>query len=69
MVNGRRIRELREAAGLTMVELAEKVYVSQTEISRVEMEVRSPSVALLKRIADYFDVPVDDLLKESAAIT
>ena len=64
MVNGKKIKKLREDAQLTTFELAEMVYTSQAMISSVELGIKSPSVALLKRIADKFGVIVDDLLVE-----
>lgn len=64
MVDGDKIRELREAKGLTTVGFAEKVLISQTSVSQIENCVKQPSVAVLKRIADYFNVTVDKLIKK-----
>jgi|GEM_PF-1062550 len=69
MVNGRKIREMREAKGLSVTGLAEKVYISQTAMTHIELEVKPPSVIVLQRIAGVFGLAVDDLLKEDAATT
>lgn len=64
-VNAAKIRELREKAGLTTYELADEVSASQTMISHIENEARQPTVALLKRIADFFKVTVDELIVDT----
>lgn len=64
MVNGAKIKELRESNGITLLELGKAVYATEAMISYIENGIRSPSVELLKRIADYFGVSMEDLLKE-----
>ena len=68
MVNGRKIRELRENENLTTLEFAEKVHTSQAMISSVEIGLKKPGIELLKRIADYFGLAVDDLLESERAM-
>lgn len=46
-----RVRELREAAGMTVADLAEKVKISQPYLTRIEGLKRGLSVALAERIA------------------
>lgn len=65
MVDGHKIRELREAAGLTVKKFAEILCVSQPFISRVELGDKQPSVAILKRMADYFELHMEDFIKTS----
>jgi transcriptional regulator with XRE-family HTH domain len=62
VVNGHAIKNLREDRNLTTEMLADEVHVSQPTISRIEIGVKKPSVELLKRIADFFGVTVDELL-------
>ena len=62
MVNGGRIRELREAEQLSVLELANKVGASQAMISFVERGLKQPGIVLLKRIADCFGVSIESLL-------
>lgn len=58
---GERIRELREQAGMSQLELANKLGISRTAIARYEGGVASPS-RRLKVLADALDVSVDYLL-------
>lgn len=62
-----KVRTLREAAGLTQAELAERSGVSQTWISRLERGQENPTLATLRRLAAAFGVRVTDLLDEQAA--
>ena len=54
---------LRTEAGLTQAELAEKINYSDKSISKWERAEALPDVAVVKRIAGLFDVPVDFLLE------
>ena len=58
---GSRIRELREKAGLTQVQLAQKSGLPQSHISRLEVQKHSPSHATLQRIAIALGVDVKEL--------
>lgn len=63
---GQRIRELRQAKGWTLRELAPKVGVGYTYISKVENEKLDfadyPSEALVHRLADALDADEEELL-------
>lgn len=48
---GRRLRELREAAGVTQVELARRVGTGQSTIARIEAGGGTPKLDTLERIA------------------
>lgn len=61
-----RIRYLRQSAGLTQVQLAEKLGVKKQSISNWENDNIMPSVEMLVRVADYFHVGTDYLLGRSA---
>ena len=62
-----KIRELRLAAGLTQLQLAEMVRVSARTIISIEKEQYSPSLMLAYRLAQVFGVTVEELccLKEN----
>lgn len=51
-----KLRELREARGITQTALADAVNVSNTTISMIEIGVNNPSVKLAKKLAKYFGV-------------
>ncbi len=58
-----KFKELRKLKGLTQEELAEKLFVSRTAVSKWESGKGYPSIESLKAIAKFFDVTVDELLK------
>lgn len=57
-----RIKELREEHRLTQKELAEKIGVAQSNISRWEKEEMEPAAGFVIKLADYFAVSADYLL-------
>ena len=62
LITGRRLRELRKAAGKTQVELAHELGVQQAHISQLEAGRGELSVALLVRLAQVFGVTTDYLV-------
>ncbi len=64
-----KLQKLRKNTGLTQEELAEKLYVSRTAISKWESGRGYPSIDSLKDIAQYFSVSIDDLLSCDKIIT
>ena len=56
-----RVRELRQAAGLTQQQLADLVRVSSRTIISIEKEQYSPSLMLAYRLALVFGVSVEEL--------
>ena len=60
---GSRIKELRQSKGITQSELADALVVSFQAVSNWERGITPPDVENLIRIAAYFGVLVDDLLR------
>lgn len=60
-----KLQELRKQKGLTQDELAEKLYVSRTAISKWESGRGYPNIESLKAIAKFFSVTVDELLSSN----
>ena len=58
---GQRMRELREAAHLSQVEIAKLCGSNQTTIAKTETGKTLPSIKLMVWWADYFDVSMDYL--------
>jgi putative transcriptional regulator len=54
-----RVRKLREAAGLTQSELAERVRATRQTIIAVEAEKYAPSLELAFRLARAFRAPFE----------
>lgn len=63
-----RIRELREAMGLTQEQLGVLVGASRQAINALEMEKNEPSIWLAHDIAEIFHEPIEQvfLFEESA---
>ena len=59
---GLRIRELREAAGLTQGELAENSAIGRVTLVRIEQGDQSPRYGTLTAIARALDLAIEDLL-------
>ena len=64
-----KIQELRKQKGLTQEELAEKLYVSRTAISKWESGRGYPNIESLKAIAKFFSVTLDELLSTEEVLT
>ena len=62
MTFGEIIKKLRTDKGLTQDELAEKIYVTRTAISKWESGRGFPNIESLKTISKYFSVSLDELL-------
>ena len=59
------IRKLRQLKGLTQQELADKLGLSKFNISDYEIGRTEPDIQTLKKFADFFEVSIDYILKNS----
>lgn len=59
---GKKLMELRMAKGITQEQLAADWGISNKTISKWENDVSGPDLAMLVKIADYFDISTDALL-------
>ncbi|WP_368490226.1 helix-turn-helix domain-containing protein [Clostridium sp. BJN0013] len=62
---GARLKLLRKEKGLTQKELAQKLNMQNTAISKYELNQRKPDTETLLEIANFFNVSVDYLLGNS----
>lgn len=62
-----RIAELREAAGLSRVELAARADVNPQTIGYLERGEYNPSLALAFRLADLFGLPLEEVFVREGA--
>lgn len=60
-----RIKQLREEKGISQLEFAKKINLTQQSVSAYEKGIREPSLDILKTIADFFGVSTDYLLGKS----
>lgn len=61
---GEKIHELRKSHNMTQDELAEKMSVSAQAVSKWENDLSIPDMPVLIDISDFFNVSLDNLLKE-----
>jgi len=57
-----RLKEIREKRGLSKKELALKIGVSPSTITRYEKDGRIPKLTILKKISEALNVPINYLL-------
>lgn len=62
---GVRITELRKQAGMSQFQLAKVLDIATSTLGMYETGKREPSLKVLNKIADYFDVSTDYLLGRS----
>lgn len=58
----KRLKDIREAAGVTQDQLAKELKVSRGAISYYEKAERTPDIEFLDKVSDYFGLPLDFLL-------
>ena len=59
---GEHLKKLRQESGLTQRDLAEALKMPHRQISRYELNVDKPSVKNLIKLAEYFEVSIDQLI-------
>lgn len=52
-----------EQSGLTQTEFAEEIGISQSALNNYVTDKREPRLSIAKKIADYFEVSVDYMLR------
>ena len=57
-----KIKNIRINSNLTQEEMAKKLYVSRSTIAKWEQDRGLPSVDLLYKISETFNIKIDDLL-------
>ena len=60
---GENIKKLRAEKQVTQEQLAEHLCISYQAVSKWENSVTTPDIFLLPMIAEYFEVPIDELFK------
>ena len=65
-MNGSKIRQLRLSRGYTLMRMAEQTGYTASFISQIERNLRQPSLAALRRIAEFLDCSVVWILMEDA---
>lgn len=65
MTFGNKLKKLRQDNNLTQDELAEKIYVTRTAISKWETDKGYPSIDSLKQLSDLFQISIDELISDA----
>jgi len=60
-----RLKQLRQARGISQLKLAMDLNINQNSISRYETGIREADYQTLIKFADYFDVSLDYLLERT----
>ena len=60
-----KIKKLRQDNELTQEELAEKLYVTRTAISKWETDKGYPGIDSLKQLSSLFHISIDDMISDS----
>lgn len=60
---GRKIAELRKAQGMTQLELADKMGVTDKAVSKWERDLSCPDIGSFSHLAEILHVSVDELLQ------
>ena len=60
---GMMISSLRKEKGMTQLELAEKMGVTDKAVSKWERDLSFPDINSIPKLAEIFDVSVDDLMQ------
>ncbi|HIV18326.1 MAG TPA: helix-turn-helix transcriptional regulator [Candidatus Merdivicinus intestinigallinarum] len=63
---GKRLADLRKEKGMTQLELAEKMGVTDKAVSKWERNLSLPDAGSLPRLAEIFQVSVDELMQGKA---
>lgn len=58
---GKKLKELRQSENLTQSQLSEKLGISRVNYTRYETDVSRPDYETLIKIADFYDISLDEL--------
>lgn len=53
------LKMLRESKGMTIRELAEELNISKSAVQQYEAATSDPSITVVRKIAEYFDVDIN----------
>jgi DNA-binding XRE family transcriptional regulator len=65
---GQRLKELREAAGLTQQELAEKVGFHKLSIAKLEQGIREPTWSSVKALGEALGINCDEFSRPASSV-
>ena len=66
---GEKIAQLRKDKNMTQSELAEKMCITDKAVSKWERSLSSPDIRTIKKLAEVFDVSIEELMGEVTETT
>jgi transcriptional regulator with XRE-family HTH domain len=63
MIFGEKLKSERKKRGWSQEELAEKLFVSRQSVSKWETGLNYPSIEVIIKLSDLFEVTIDELLR------
>ena len=65
---GKKLADLRKQRGISQEQLATDLNISQSSISNYESGITKPDTEILKKICDYFNVPITYMFSDEKII-
>ena len=62
MLLGRILKHIRVFGNYSQSELAEKIDISRSYISEIESDKKNPTIDMLQKYSDYFDIPLSAIM-------
>ena len=63
---GIKIAELRKAKGMTQLQLAQEIQVTDKAVSKWERDLSLPDIQIIAKLAETLDVSVDELMQSKS---
>lgn len=64
----KKIKQLRVTKGHTLEELGEKINFNYSNLSKIERGIRPPTLELIEKLAEFYDVPLTYFFGEEKEI-
>ena len=61
------LTELRKQSNMTQADLAEKMCVTDKAVSKWERDISCPNIETIQKLADFFNIPVNELLSAKSS--
>lgn len=61
------LTELRKQNNMTQADLAEKMCVTDKAVSKWERDISCPNIETIQKLADFFNIPVNELLSAKSS--
>jgi len=68
MTFSEKLKECREESGLSQNDIAEKLSISRQAVSKWERSINEPDIETIVRLADIYDITIDQLLRTDLSI-